>query len=125
MRQMYFSKYLIMALIFGYQAEFKDKAWNLIEIKSSILNRVKQNLIMIIDSLKDIQDFKQLIELVNAAKVSRFGRPAIYNTNLRIGSYLGVLPTEVFLHARTRIGCSALEQKGYDEIASSESTSIF
>lgn len=108
----------------GHQAEFKDKAGNLRGINPSILNEVKQNLIMNIDALKAVQDFKQLIDIVKDAKVRGFGELAIYDTSIRIGSFLDVLPTEVFLHAGTRIGCRELEQKGYIEIGSSESLSI-
>ena len=56
------------------------------------------------------EHFAELIEIVDkkTADVYRFGELAVYDTSLRLGAWLGVLPERVYLHAGTKKGAKAL-----------------
>ena len=49
-----------------------------------------------------------LIRTVEECSVSGFGVLAVYDTSLRLGSWLDALPTMVYLHAGTTQGARAL-----------------
>ena len=104
----------------GHQTEFKDSNGNLRGISSKILKEVSERLIMNIDAVKAVKDFSEVIEVVNNARVKGFGELAIYDTSVRIGSYLNIEPENVFLHRGAREGCFELEKKGYIEIGLSD-----
>lgn len=104
----------------GHQSEYKDKKGQLKGIKPSILSEVRNNLIRNIDVFRAVKKFDQVIEVVNSARISGFGELAVYDTSLRIGSFLNIEPDAVYLHAGSRDGCRSLEVKGYLPTGSSE-----
>jgi len=55
--------------------------------------------------------FDELLSLVDrlVEPIRGLGELYVYDTSLRIGAKLGVMPTKVFLHAGTRVGARALE----------------
>jgi hypothetical protein len=58
---------------------------------------------------KSFDDLFLLVEKkVREEKITGIGELYIYDTNLRIGAKLGLLPTKVYLHAGTRKGARAL-----------------
>jgi hypothetical protein len=61
-------------------------------------------------SIKEIKNFDDLFVLIDnlLKSVKGIGELYIYDTSLRIGSYLGHLPTKVYLHSGTRIGARRL-----------------
>ena len=65
------------------------------------------------NSIKEIKSFDQLFVLIdNLLKpVKGIGELYIYDTSLRIGSYLDHLPEKVYLHSGTRIGARSLGYK--------------
>ncbi len=54
--------------------------------------------------------FDELLSVVEVrtSEIDRFGELAVYDTSLRLGAHLGLLPKVVYLHAGTRQGCKAL-----------------
>lgn len=108
----------------GHQHQWTDENGNLRGISKNIIQEVRDKLIMRIDVIQAVQDFSQLIEVVNQSKVRGFGLTSIYDTSLRIGAYLRIDPKEVYLHTGALKGCQALEQKGYLPIGTSQLTSV-
>ena len=64
-------------------------------------------------SIRKIRNFDELIVLIDnlLKSVKGIGELYIYDTSLRIGSYLGHLPDKVYLHAGTRVGARKLGYK--------------
>jgi hypothetical protein len=64
-------------------------------------------------SIKDVKDFDELFVLIDKLlrPVKGIGELYIYDTSLRIGSYLGHMPKKVYLHSGTRIGARKLGYK--------------
>jgi len=60
-----------------------------------------------IEGCRSFDDLLNVIER-HTASIRRFGRLAVYDTACRIGVYLGLSPTRVYLHAGTREGARAL-----------------
>lgn len=60
--------------------------------------------------LDKARSFDDVIQRVNSAVrfIGRIGELYVYDTALRIGAHLGILPREVYLHAGARIGAQAL-----------------
>lgn len=52
--------------------------------------------------------FDDLYDLLAAQRTERIGALTIYDTAVRIGAYLGLGPTRVYLHTGTRTGAKAL-----------------
>ena len=63
-------------------------------------------------SLSEAKSFDEVYEIVESCRVAGFGELSIYDAAVRISAYLGFKPTQVFLHAGTRIGARYLEEKG-------------
>lgn len=61
------------------------------------------------DELKRCKSFHDLWSLIKSilGAVSGLGELYIYDTSLRLGAYLGLLPDRVYLHAGTRAGAKA------------------
>lgn len=108
----------------GHQYQWTDHNGNLRGIASEILNQVRDNLLMNIDVLKAVKDFAELIKVVNDSRVRFFGETAIYDTSLRIGSYLKIEPEQVYLHTGSKKGAEELEIKGYLPSGSSNQKSL-
>jgi hypothetical protein len=64
-------------------------------------------------SIKEVKNFDELICLIGniLESVKGIGELYIYDTSLRIGSYLGYLPKKVYLHSGTRKGARKLGYK--------------
>lgn len=63
--------------------------------------------------IRKCKEFDILFEIVKSCKISGIGELTIYDTALRIGSYLNVLPTRVYLFRGAREGAMILFKKGY------------
>ena len=91
-----------------------------IGVDPEVLRKVRNNLLKETDNLQSATTFDELITIVSNAKEKGFGVLGIYDTAVRIGAYLGLEPTKVFLHAGTKIGMKLLEQKNYIKSGLSE-----
>jgi len=74
---------------------------------------LKQALRALLDesgAIKQVRNFDELFRLIGAAvkPISGIGELYVYDTSLRIGAKLNLLPTIVYLHAGTRLGARAL-----------------
>ena len=107
-----------------HQEVFTDRDGNQRGIPSEIANQVKNNLELHLNELNNCNSFSEIIEIVESCRVRGFGELAIYDTSIRIGTFLGIVPDRVYLHAGTRIGMEALEQKNYVPIGSSRNKSV-
>jgi len=96
-----------------HQEVFTDKEGNQRGINVFIAKQVEHNLQARIEDLKKCSNFSQVIKIVEECKVKGFGDLSIYDTAVRIGTYLGIEPDKVYLHAGTRVGIKQLEEKGY------------
>jgi len=65
------------------------------------------------DRIKRSRDFAELFRLIDASleDVPGIGELYVYDTSLRIGAKLNLLPEKVYLHAGTRRGARALGLK--------------
>jgi len=66
------------------------------------------NLINLERDIQNIQDFDGLIKIVESAAPNGIGELMIYDTAVRIGAFLGLSPSKVYLHAGTRKGLNKL-----------------
>jgi hypothetical protein len=64
-----------------------------------------------ISSLSSFNDLLDIVESVTD-RVEGLGELYAYDTALRIGSFIGVLPEKVYLHAGARVGAKALGVDG-------------
>jgi len=83
-------------------------------LKKVTLEKAKELLFTNLDELEKCQSFEELFlfvkELVNPTK--GVGELYIYDTTLRIGAKMNLLPTKIYLHAGTRVGARALGFSG-------------
>jgi hypothetical protein len=77
-------------------------------LKKVVLERVKDRLLANKESLLRAKSFDDIKGIVEECSVSGFGVLAVYDTSLRIGSWLGPLPKMVYLHAGTTEGARPL-----------------
>lgn len=108
----------------GHQYQWTDDNGNLRGIAPEILKEVRDKLLMNIDAIKAVKDFAALIDVVNENRIRFFGETAIYDTSLRIGSFLNIEPEHVYLHTGAKKGAEELERKGYLPAGSSDRKSI-
>lgn len=80
-------------------------------IPKGVLEDTKNILLRNRNRIARCRTFDGLIALVKGKTggVSNFGELCVYDAALRIGSYIGVYPREVYLHAGTKKGCRALD----------------
>lgn len=97
----------------NHQEVFTDKAGNVRGVSYEISRQVRNNLIKRFNDILKARDFDTIINIVLECKVKGFGELAIYDTALRIGSFLNIEPKRVYLHAGARQGAVLLESKGY------------
>ena len=85
-------------------------------LKKSVLEEARRVLLMSSKAISQSTTFEELFSLVEtrAGGIAGIGELYIYDTSLRIGAKLGLLPTSVYLHAGTRKGAQALGIKGRD-----------
>jgi hypothetical protein len=77
-------------------------------LKSSTLLLVKEKLLNEYYAIQIAKDFDTLYDIVKSARVTGYGELAIYDAALRLGAFLNIFPTEVYLHAGTTIGAKKL-----------------
>jgi hypothetical protein len=79
-------------------------------LKKTALKEAFRNLRDESVAIAQTADFDGLFKLVSAAlePIPGIGELYIYDTSLRIGANLNLLPTKVYLHAGTRVGARAL-----------------
>lgn len=77
-------------------------------LKQTVLENVKGNVIKRKQDILDCKSFKDLFSIISECSEKGFGELAIYDTSLRIGTWLGKFPTVVYLHRGTRIGAKRL-----------------
>ncbi|WP_434139574.1 hypothetical protein [Photobacterium leiognathi] len=94
-----------------HQEFFTDKEGNQRGILVSTLKEMESKVIKRIDSIVNATSFDELIEIIQSEKVRGFGELSIYDTAVRIGSFLNLIPDKVYLHAGAREGLLKLEEK--------------
>jgi hypothetical protein len=79
-------------------------------IPIAVLHQAKSSLRLVKGELEACKDFFDLMEVTNRRleTIKGLGDLTIYDITHRIGLFLGIRPTGVYLHAGTREGASAL-----------------
>lgn len=79
-------------------------------IKRASLRHARTAFLGALSTLRDCKSFDDLHSLVCAltANIAGLGELYRYDTCLRLGAYMGLSPTRVYLHAGTRVGAKAL-----------------
>ncbi len=79
-------------------------------LKKTALEEARRVLLMNSKAIAQSKSFDDLFSLVETrvGGITGIGELYIYDTSLRIGAKLGLLPTKVYLHAGTRKGARAL-----------------
>ena len=79
-------------------------------IPGHVLKESYRRLLIKISAIESSKSFNELFEIVfiTIRPIYGIGELAVYDTALRIGAYLGLTPTKVFLHAGTRTGAIRL-----------------
>ncbi len=82
------------------------------KIPKAALVQAKPVLMAMVNDFRQCESFDQVFDLVRELrKIQGIGELYVYDTALRIGAYLGLLPEKVYLHAGTRVGAKEL---GFD-----------
>ncbi|MPY25067.1 hypothetical protein [Shewanella sp. YLB-07] len=95
-----------------HQEEFEDSDGNIRGVKNIVLSSMAYKLISQEKKLKEAKAFVDVYEIVKTIKVPGFGELSNYDAAIRISSFLGFKPTDIYLHAGTRTGAQYLEDKG-------------
>jgi hypothetical protein len=82
-------------------------------VKNPTLDQFAQNLQKRQKTIASSPDFDTLIAEVEKNKIPGIGDLTVYDTALRIGVYLGIPPTQVYLHQGTREGAENLLGKKF------------
>jgi hypothetical protein len=79
-------------------------------LKKATLEKAKEILLANLGELKKSQSFDDLFLLIEKLlqPINGAGELYIYDTALRIGANMNLLPTKIYLHAGTRVGARAL-----------------
>src|ERR1700753_3429466 len=79
-------------------------------IPRAVLNELRRKLLLAHGAIKACSSFEQLLRLVEHLKrgIGGVGELMVYDTAHRIGAFLNLRPTFVYLHAGTRLGAKAL-----------------
>jgi len=87
-------------------------------LKRAVLEQARETLQINSKSIDQCHNFDELFQLIDVIlqPISDIGELYVYDTCLRIGAKLNLLPTKVYLHAGTRVGARAL---GFDGEAKS------
>ncbi len=78
----------------------------------AVLRSVSDRLIANLRPLAAAGDFERVLQIVDESAKSGFGALAIYDTALRVGSHLRLMPDRVYLHAGVKVGAKALGLDG-------------
>ncbi len=97
-----------------YRHQSRINKKTLYEAKDILLDNKRQ--------IKEIDNFDKLFTRIDTLlkSVDGIGPLYIYDTSLRIGSYLGYLPNKVYLHAEARTGARRLGFKNKNSIEMTE-----
>lgn len=104
----------------NHQEVFFDNKGNQRGVPFEISKKVRDNLIKRINEILKLNTFDEVFQIVSECKVKGFGELSIYDTTIRIASYLNLEPDKIYLHAGARRGLEILEEKGYFEHGSSK-----
>ena len=79
-------------------------------LKKATLQRAKAILLANLRRIKQCRNFDELFTLIEVALqgTGGIGELYVYDTALRIGAKLNLLPRKVYLHAGTRVGARAI-----------------
>jgi len=80
-------------------------------MKLVLLKRFASKLALRRRQIAGVRSFSELLEIVGSSRLKGVGELTVYDTAVRIGAGLGIEPTEVYLHAGTRIGARSLGWK--------------
>lgn len=82
-------------------------------LSKTVLEQARDTVLKNEKAIEACQSFDDLLDLLEQllASVKGLGELYIYDTALRIGTKIGLLPERVYLHAGTRVGTKAL---GFD-----------
>jgi hypothetical protein len=97
----------------NHQEVFLDRLGNQRGVPFEISRQVRDNLIKRMNDIFTARTFDEIFKIVTDCKVKGFGELSIYDTSMRIASYLNIEPDKVYLHAGARKGMEILEKKGY------------
>ncbi|KAA1162765.1 hypothetical protein EU508_05340 [Pseudoalteromonas fuliginea] len=95
-----------------HQEEFIDRDGKSRGVGNTVLFLMRSELIHKGGELREAQSFEDVYEIVKNIKVNGFGELSNYDTAIRISSYLGFKPKDIYLHAGTKVGAEYLENKG-------------
>lgn len=90
-------------------------------LTSGVLKEASRRLLRHISEIEACRSHDELHKIVeqHTFDLKGFGELARYDTSLRIGAYMNLLPTKVHLHAGTRTGAQAFGFGHYDSLDSS------
>lgn len=79
-------------------------------LSSSVLEKVKSNLLVSIPSIKRCKTFEEIRGIVEECSERGFGELGKYDTSYRLGMWrdINIMPEKVYLHSGTRQGAKAL-----------------
>ena len=97
----------------NHQEMFLDREGNQRGVPFEISKQVRENLIKRMNDILMAKNFDEIFNIVSDCKVKGFGELSIYDTSMRIASYLQIEPDKIYLHAGARKGMEILEDKGY------------
>jgi len=95
-----------------HQEVFIDREGHERGIKPDVLKEMRTRILKRIGDLVKAKTFDELMLIIESEKIAGFGELAIYDTTMRIASFLKLEPDKVYLHAGTRSGMKKLEQRG-------------
>lgn len=111
----YFHGLKSFSMVIEHAALAKEPDWSEYEkhphqwrLEEANLETVAKELLRHASKLRACRSFDDVFQIVEGARVPKFGDLAVYDTALRIAAKLGHRPTKVYLHAGTRDGCKAL-----------------
>lgn len=107
-----------------HQEVFTDRQGNERGIKPDVLKEMKTRILKRIGDLIQAKTFDELMSIIESEKVRGFGELAIYDTTMRIASFLKLEPDKVYLHAGTRKGMEKLEERGLVPAGSSKKKAV-
>jgi hypothetical protein len=103
------------ALAIGPDGKMFAHQWR---VGKEVATKAKDALLARFPQIEACRNFDELHNVVKSAtrNVKRFGILATYDTSLRIGAKLNLLPEVVYLHAGTKKGASALGLSASDGV---------
>ena len=97
----------------NHQEVFLDKDGNQRGVPYDISKNVRENLLKRMNDVLRAKSFDEIYQIVSECKIKGFGELSIYDTSMRMASFMNIEPDKVYLHAGARRGMEILEEKGY------------